>query len=177
MTRSTRAVGEARDRPLLLGRRHEPGEEADLERERPEALAERRVVLGREDRRRHEHGDLLAVLDRLERGPQGDLGLAVADVADDEPVHRPAGLHVELDLGDGAELVGRLLVREARLHLGLPGRVGREGVAAGGGPRRVQREELLGQVGDGPLDPLLRPQPLGAAELATAGAARRRSSG
>ena len=47
-----RAVGEAGDRPLLLGRRHEPGEEADRERERPEPLAERRVVLGREDGRR-----------------------------------------------------------------------------------------------------------------------------
>ena len=78
------------------------------------------VVLLGEDGRRDEDRDLLAVLDRLERGAQGDLGLAVADVAEDEPVHRPAGLHVELDLGRGPELVGRLLVREARLHLGLP---------------------------------------------------------
>ena len=62
---------------------------ADLQRERREALAERRVVLGGEDRRRHEDRDLLAVLGRLERGAQRDLGLAVADVADDEPVHRP----------------------------------------------------------------------------------------
>ena len=84
------------------------------------------MVLGGEDGRRDEDRDLLAVLDRLERGPQGDLGLAVADVADDEPVHRPAGLHVELDLGGGAQLVGRLLVREARLHLRLPRRVGGE---------------------------------------------------
>ena len=51
-------------------------------------------VLRGEHGRRHEDGDLLAVLDRLERGPQRDLGLAVADVADDQPVHRPAGLHV-----------------------------------------------------------------------------------
>ena len=57
------------------------------------------MVLRGEDRRRDEDRDLLAVLDRLERGPQRDLGLAVADVADDQPVHRPAGLHVGLDLG------------------------------------------------------------------------------
>ena len=71
----------------------------------------------------HEHGDLLAVLGGLERGPDRDLGLAVADVADDQPVHRPDRLHVVLDLDDGAQLVDGLLVRERGLHLGLPGRV------------------------------------------------------
>ena len=35
----------------------------------------------------------------------------------------------------------------------------------GAGARRVQREELLGQVVDRLADPLLRPQPLGAAQL------------
>ena len=161
-----RAVLEPVERRLLLRRGDEPRQQPDLDRERGEPLAERLVVLGGEDGRRDEDRDLLAVLDRLERGPQGDLGLAVADVADDEPVHRPAGLHVELDLGGGAELVGRLLVREARLHLGLPRRVGREGVALRVGPRRVQLEQLLGEVRDGLPDPLLRLQPLGAAELA-----------
>jgi hypothetical protein len=48
----------------------------------------------------------------LERGPQRDLGLAVADVADDQPVHRADELHVGLDLGRGSRLVDRLLVRE-----------------------------------------------------------------
>ena len=123
------------------------------------------MVLGGEDRRRDEDRDLLAVLGRLERGAQRDLGLAVADVADDQPVHRPDQLHVGLDLGDGAQLVDRLLVRERRLHLGLPGRVGGEGVALGVGPRRVQREQLLGQVVDRLADALLGPQPLRAAEL------------
>ena len=61
--------------------------------------AEGAVVLLGEDRRRHEDGDLLAVVDRLERGADGQLGLAVADVAADEAVHRPGLLHVALDLG------------------------------------------------------------------------------
>ena len=52
-------------------------------------LAEGAVVLLGQDGRRHQHGDLLAVVDRLERGADGDLGLAVADVAADEAVHRP----------------------------------------------------------------------------------------
>ena len=41
-----------------------------------------RIVVG------HQHGDLLAGVDRLERGADGDLGLAVADVAADQAVHR-----------------------------------------------------------------------------------------
>ena len=143
----------------------EPRQQPDLEREGGEALRERGVVLGGEHGRRDEDRDLLAVLDRLERGAQRDLGLAVADVADDQPVHRPGQLHVRLDLERGAQLVDRLLVRERRLHLGLPGRVGGEGVAARLGPRGVQREQLLGQVVDGLADALLGAQPLGAAEL------------
>src|SRR3970282_1277744 len=64
-----------------------------------------------------------------------------------------------------AELVGRLLVRERGLQLGLPGRVGQEGMALGSRTSRVQIEELLRRVGDRLLDPRLRPDPLGAAEL------------
>ena len=108
-----------------------------------------RVVLRGEDRRRDEDRDLLAVLDRLERGPQRDLGLAVADVADDEPVHRPDALHVGLDLGYGPQLVGGLLVRERGLHLRLPRRVGGESVALRLAPRCVQLEQLLREVRDG----------------------------
>jgi hypothetical protein len=38
------------------------------------------VLLG-QDRGRHQHGHLLAGVDGLESRPDGDLGLAVADVA------------------------------------------------------------------------------------------------
>ena len=52
-----------------------------------------------------------------EGGADRDLGLAEADVAADEPVHRARRLEVLLDRLDRALLVGRLLVREARLEL------------------------------------------------------------
>ena len=151
-----RAVGQPLERGRLLPCRHEPRQQADLERERREALAERRVVLRRQDGRGHEHRHLLAVLGRLERGAQRDLGLAVADVADDQPVHRPHALHVGLDLGGGAQLVDRLLVRERGLHLGLPGRVVGKAWPWAAAARGVQREQLLGEVADGLPDPLLR---------------------
>ena len=60
----------------------------DHDRELGVALGEGLQVLLDEQRGRHEDRDLLAVLDRLERRPDRDLGLAVADVAADEPVHR-----------------------------------------------------------------------------------------
>ena len=136
MTRSTVPSARPGDRRRLRLRRHEARQQPDLERERREPLAERRVVLGREDGRRDEHRDLLVVLGRLERGPQRDLGLAVADVADDEPVHRSLLLHVGLDLDGGAQLVDRLLVRERGLQLALPRRVLAERRGPGRWPAR-----------------------------------------
>jgi len=93
------------------------------ERVSGETLAERRVVLGGEDGRRHQDRDLLAALDGLEHAAQRHFGLAVAHVTHDEAVHGPAGFHVVLHLGHGLELVLRLLIRERGLELLLPGRV------------------------------------------------------
>ena len=136
-------------------RRHHPRQQPDLERERPEALAERRLVLGGQHGRRDEDRDLLAVLGRLERGAQSHLRLAIPDIADDEPVHRLDLLHVRLDLGDGSQLVDGLLVRERGLHLRLPRRVQGEGVAAGSGSGRIELEQLLGEFRHGLADTLL----------------------
>ena len=61
--------------------------------------------------------------DRLERGAHRDLGLAVADVAAEEAVHRLGRLHVALDVGDRLGLVRRLDVLERVLELLLPRRV------------------------------------------------------
>ena len=85
------------------------------------------MLLG-EHGRRHEDGGLLPPA-RLEGRADGHLGLAEADVAAHESVHRRAALHVGLDLVDGAELVRRLGIGEGLLDLGLPGGVGGEGVA------------------------------------------------
>ena len=100
----------------------------DHDREVGEPLLEGEPVLLREDRGRHQDRDLPAILHRLERRADRDLGLAVADVAADQAVHRTRGLHVLLDGLDRGQLIGRLLVREARLELALPHGVGLERV-------------------------------------------------
>ena len=53
-----------------------------------ETLAERSLMLIGENRRRNEHRDLSLGLHRLERCAHRDFGLAIADVADEQPVHR-----------------------------------------------------------------------------------------
>ena len=96
----------------------------------------------------NQHRDLLAILDRFERRPDRDLGLAVADVAADHPVHRHRFLHVGLDLGDRGELVHRFGEAERVLHLGLPRGVRTERVARAGLPLGVQRHQLAGDLPD-----------------------------
>ena len=121
------AVLHALEDPLLLPLRHEAAEHRHLDRERGESPFERAEVLLRQDGGRDEDRHLASVLDGLEGGAQRDLGLAVAHVADDEPIHRPPAQHVGLHLLDAACLVGRLGVGEALLQLALPGRVRGEG--------------------------------------------------
>src|SRR6185503_363331 len=121
-------------------------------------------VLLREDRRRYEDRDLLPVLHGLERGAQRDLGLAVADIADDEAVHRAAALHVLLRVLDGQQLVRRLGVRERVLHLDLPRCVTAERVRMHRLARGVELQELARDVLDRLLRLPLRRGPLTSAE-------------
>ena len=129
------AALEGRRRVARLLRRAEARDHVDRERVVAQALAERAEVLLGEHRGRHQEHHLLAVLGGLERGAQRDLGLAVADVAADQAVHRARLLHVGAHGLDRLELVGRLAVREGALELELPlasraGRRGRRGACA-----------------------------------------------
>jgi hypothetical protein len=69
-------------------------------------------------------GHLLAVHHRLERRTHGDLGLAVADVAAEQAVHRRGRFHVLLDVGNGSRLIRRQFVRKRALEFLLPVGVG-----------------------------------------------------
>ena len=110
------ALAELVEDPLLVGLRPEARDHLHAHREVAVALAERVPVLLGEDRRRAQDEGLLPVQRRRERGPHGDLRLAEADVAADEPVHRPRRLEVLLDRLDRLALVVGLAVRERRLQ-------------------------------------------------------------
>ena len=123
-------------------------------------------MLLRQHRRRHQHGHLLAVLHGLERGAQGDLGLAIAHVAADEAIHRARALEVGFDFFDRAQLVFGLDVGERRFEFLLPGRVAAESVTGDQFARGIQVEQFFGHLGGGGLRarfdvlPFRRAQPL-----------------
>ena len=83
----------------------------------PEAVGKRLEVLARQQRGRHHDGDLLAVHRGDEGGAQRDFGLAEADIAADEPIHRPAGGQIVAHGGDGGLLIVGLLVGESGAEL------------------------------------------------------------
>ena len=104
---------EAFERRLRLLRGAEARQLGDAHREIGEAVGERLEMLLGEQRGRHQQRDLLAVGQRDERGAQRDLGLAEADVAAHEAIHRLARCHV-VDHGlDRGRLVARFLEAEA----------------------------------------------------------------
>ena len=150
----------------------EPADHVDPDREGREAVLQRLQVLEREDGRRRQERDLLAVHDRLERGAHGDLGLAVADIPAQQPVHRRRRFHVALDVRDRVGLIDGQLPLERVLELLLPVRVRREGVSGHGLARGIELEQLLGHVAHGLLDAGLRLLPRRSAELVERGARR-----
>ena len=163
------AVGQPFDDLARLLVALEPAQRPQRHREAAHPLGEGRVVLGDEQRRRHQHRHLLALLHRLERGPDGDLGLAVADVAADQPVHGYDATHVGLDLLDRAQLVGGLVERERILELGLPRGVRPEGVPLGGLSGGVQLDQLGRDLAHRLARAALALGPVGAAEAVEAG--------
>ena len=165
MRTSTLPAAEVGEDPLRLLRRHEARDHLDAHREVAEALAERVVVLLGEDRRRREQQHLPAVHGDGERGAHRDLGLAEADVAADEPVHRPRRLEVLLHRLDRGLLVRRLAVGEARLELRQP--LAREVVrdSLSGLALRVELDQVAGELADGLARARLERLPRLAAEL------------
>ena len=144
--------------------RAEAAHHVDAHRKAGEALPQRLLVLKRQNRRRREERDLLAVHHRLERGAHRHFGLAVADVAAEQPVHRRRRFHVALDVGDRRLLIERQLVLERVLELLLPVRIGAERVAGHRLARGVELEQLLRHVAHRLLDLGLRALPRRAAE-------------
>ena len=100
----------------LLGRDH-AGQLAHLDRPAGEPLAEGAEVLAGQQGRRADNGHLLAAHGHNERRPQRDLGFAEAHIAADQPVHRLAAGEVGQHVGDGVQLVVRLVVGEAGAEL------------------------------------------------------------
>jgi hypothetical protein len=102
---------------LHLCRTAETGRHLDADGQVAITLTESVPVLLGENGRRSKQECLAAVRDCRERRPDGDFSLAEADVAADEPIHRPRCFEILLHRFDRALLVARLFIGEARLEL------------------------------------------------------------
>ena len=76
------------------------GQSFNNNREFCKAFRKTQIMLLRQNRRRHQHGDLLAGNGAFERRPHRNFRFAVADVAAQQTVHRTRRLHIALDLFD-----------------------------------------------------------------------------
>ncbi len=103
---------ETLDDPFLLRPALEAAEHGYVHRICGKSLGKGCEMLLREHGGRHQHGDLLAVVDHFEGGAYCHLGLAVSNVAADQAVHRFRRFEVLLHVLDGFGLVRCLLVPE-----------------------------------------------------------------
>ena len=121
-------------------------------------------MLARQQRGRYHHRNLLAVHCRDKGSAQRNFGLAEADVAADQPVHRPPGIKIVEDCGNRGELVVGFLVREARAEF----------VVGAGRDRQLRRfaqqplggdlDQFAGDLADAVLHPRLARLPGAGAE-------------
>ena len=119
-----RPIGQPLARLLRLPGGHEPRQRADVDRKPPETLGEPLVVLARQQRRGGHDGDLHTRHRRDEGRADRHLGLAKADIAADQPVHRIAAVHVGQHIVDRPKLIVGLGIGETCQEL-VPHAVGR----------------------------------------------------
>ena len=116
-------------------------------------------MLLREDGGGNQHGDLLAVHNRLERGAQRDFGLAVAHIAAHQPVHWLDRFHIGFHIGDSGALVGGFFKGKRLFQFGLPLGVGDERVAVNEFAGGVEGEQFGRHFAGGALRALLGATP------------------
>ena len=126
----------------------------DAQRQPGEALLEGAEMLAREQRRRHHDRDLRPGHGRDERRAQRHLGLAEADIAANQAIHRPSRGHIAQRLENGAVLVVGFGIGKARGEFLVEALGRRHGLALAQLALRRDRDQLVGDV----LDPLLDPR-------------------
>ena len=128
------AGGQVLEDGALRGGGAKAGENLDAYGKGGEAGAEGFFVLLREDGGGDQHRRLLPGGGNPEGGADGDFGLPVADIADDDAVHGAGAGLVGADGLGGGGLIGRFNEGEGGFQLHMPRTVGRDG-----DPGRISR--------------------------------------
>ena len=122
-------------------------------------------MLARQQRRRHDHRHLPAGQRRDEGRAQRHLGLAEADIAADQPVHRRAGAKVVEHRVDGGQLVVGLVIGEAGGELVVEALGRQQALRRLHGALGRDADQLPGHFEDALLHARLARLPCPAAEL------------
>src|SRR5690625_3302957 len=133
------------------------------------ALRESLLMLLHEQRRGHQHRDLLTVLYSLERRAHRDLSFSVTDIATNEAVHGKFLFHVRFDLINCDELVRSFNIGKSVFQFTLPGRVRAKLMPARGHACRVELDEFSGDLFNRLARPPLGPGPVRATHLVDGG--------
>ena len=141
----------------------------DLHRVGSQPLRKGGVVLLGQNRGRHQNRHLHSLVHRLERRPQGHLGLAVTHVAADQAVHGLGHFHVVFDFLNGLNLVGGFLEGERIFQVALPRSVGAEAMPADGFANSVKAQQFFGDLSGRPFGSILDALPLAAAQAREGG--------
>ncbi|MCY1418636.1 hypothetical protein D9M71_341990 [compost metagenome] len=140
------AFGQVRDRRIHFLGRLEAAHHFHAHRPVGKAVAEAVVVLLGEQGGRHQDRHLATAVHRNERGAHCHFGLAEADVAAHQAIHRLGRKHVFAHRFDGGLLVRGFFERETGAEGGVVGlRIG-ESVAFAGSATCIDVEQLGGHV-------------------------------
>ena len=151
------------DLSQFLGR-DQAGGLRDIDRKTAKTFGKILAVLPRQQRGRHHHGDLLALERDRKRRAQRHLGLAEADVAADQPVHRTAAFEVLQRGRDGPKLVLGFLIGEARAELVIDMRLHRHFRRFVQMPLGRDLDQFAGDLADAVLELCLARLPAAAAQ-------------
>ncbi|CDD54388.1 unknown [Ruminococcus sp. CAG:379] len=99
----------------------------------------------------HQDGALLAGQDAFERRPHGDLRLAEAHVAAQEPIHGMGLLHIRLDVRNALQLIVGFHIGEPFLKFRLDLVIRQEGKALRLFPFGIQGDQLIRHILGGTL--------------------------
>ena len=121
-------------------------------------------MLAGQQRRRHHDGDLQAVHCGDEGGPHRDFGLAEADVATYEAIHRLARREVALNVVDACRLIVGFLVGKPRDEFVVGARWRAQGRGLTQSAQRRDLDQLVGDLAQAFLQPRLARLPREPAE-------------
>ena len=151
---------------LLLCRRTKTAKKIHTHRKILHSLYKGIVMLLCQNSRRHKISHLLSILNCLERSPNRNFCLSIADISTDEAVHNLIAFHIPLCIFNRLKLIFRLLIGKHFLKFLLPDSIRLIGITFRFLAGRIQLHQVLGDIFHSSFDfglcfvPLLASQPI-----------------